>query len=291
VRRTGTAAGLGLLAVTAAALFAATSLDPGVQPDDGGIALGRLVAWYVLLVGVAALGALSIAHRGARTVETLFERQDDLMLTVAHEIRRPLSRAMVALEEGLGGTRAPERAFADAQRNVDELARLIEDLLETARIMSGAIDLPQEEVRLDDVARGAVGDAQVGLSTIHFATRPTIVDGSPHLLRRAVSNLIRNAALHGYADRAGEIRVRVDTTGVSVEDDGPGIPPEQLDELRSERPMARRRSGRLGLALAGWVAETHRGRLVLRNRPEGGLEARLEIGGRRPPTGEGPEGS
>jgi two-component system OmpR family sensor kinase len=284
VRRIGALAVVTLLATLASSLFAATvavlrrtrgELGADVTLEPLWAPLG---ASYVLLLVGASFGALYLAHRAARTVEKLFEHQDHLMLAVAHEIRSPLSRTVVALEEGATGVLARETAIEEARVNVGALSSLIDDLLQTARIMSGAVPLPADEVWLDEVVRSSMGAESIGASRVLFDTQPILVVGSPHLIRRGVVNLIRNAAIHGYGQGPGEIRVRVDQTGVTVRDDGPGIPAARLDELRYETPITRRpRGGGLGLLLAGWVAEAHHGRLVLANRPEGGFEARLEL--------------
>lgn len=200
------------------------------------------------------------------------------MLAVAHEIGSPLSHAIAILDEGLSGA-LPSEAFTDAVTSVIDLHDLIDDLLVTARIMSGAIDPPREEMRLDEIVRGLPGVGLVVRSELRYETRPTVVKGSPHLVRRAVSNLVRNAAAHGFRGPGSEIVVRVDEVGVTVQDNGPGVLPDQLARLRKEDGFRARRPQQtgLGLRLTRWVAGVHGGGLVLRNRPEGGFEAQLQF--------------
>ena len=102
------------------------------------------------------------------------------------------------------------------------------------------------------------------------------------LLRRALGNLVDNAVLYG--DRA---TVRVEETPealvLRIQDDGPGIPEAELERVfepfyRLEASRSRATGGTgLGLGIARNIARTHGGDVVLRNRPEGGLEARLSL--------------
>lgn len=282
-RRRATAAVVALLASLAGSLLLATIAVLAGAGAGEDLPLASLVvplagahlALVAAATGVAAWGA----RRAVRTVETLFAHQDRVMVTVAHEIRSPLSRAVAILDEGAGGLLPADEAIKESRASVDELADLIDDLLQTARIMSGATTVPQEEVRVDELVRRSVPAADPGGPWVRIDARPVLMTGSPHLVRRAVLNLVRNAAVHAYAGGPGEIRVRVDDHGITVEDDGPGVPAARLQEIRYETPLsARPPSGSgVGLLLAGWVAETHGGRLVLRNRDEGGFEARLDL--------------
>jgi signal transduction histidine kinase len=293
IRRLGTAAVVALLATLTTLLLVATGAVLVVERDalGEGVTLGPLVgpvvASHLVLLGATSIGAMFLAGRAARTVEVLFADQDRLMLAVAHEVRSPLSRAVVALDEGSCGVLAQDRAIAEAQANIDALSSLIEDLLQTARVMSGAIALPRDEVRVDELVRSSMAGEPIGATTLRYDTRPTVLVGSEHLVRRAVANLIRNAVVHAYGAGRGEIRVRVDQDGITVRDDGPGIPAARRVELCSATPSSgRREAGGLGLPFAGWVAEVHRGRLVLRNRDGGGFEAQLRIPVRTVPRGE-----
>ena len=116
--------------------------------------------------------------------------------------------------------------------------------------------------------------------------------GRPQALKRCLGNLIENAVKYG-----GSAKVRVDDGDarleISIEDEGPGLAPAELERVfepfyRVEASRSRETGGTgLGLTLARAVAEAHGGRLELRNRAEGGLEARLTLP--RPPRGT-PEG-
>jgi signal transduction histidine kinase len=231
----------------------------------------------VLLAVMAALAAL-VSRRTTRVIESLFKQEDRLMRSVAHELRNPLSKALVAVDEGLARESSPDEALGEAATLMVSVDELIGDLLEMARVMTGGVSLPRETVALDKVAIDAVAMSPVEPCTVELDVAPTTVTGSARLLRRAVSNLVRNAAAHAYGGGPGVIRVRVDRHGMSVADDGAGVPEEELGALRYEGSVDVDQQGAgLGLNLCGWVAEMHGGRLVLANRPGGGFVASIAL--------------
>ncbi len=242
--------------------------------------LARLLTIHALVFLVMAVAAVVISRRSTRIMESLFQQEDHLMRAVVHEIRNPLSRALVAVDEGLAGVSDPKAALDEAATLVEDVDELIGDLLETARVMTGATSLPRDVVALDDVAADATRTAATDDCTVVLDLQPVTVVGSGRLLRRGVSNLVRNAARHAYHGGPGVIRVHVDGRGVSVSDDGPGVPEERLAELHYDSSLSVNQTGAgLGLNICGWVAEVHGGRLTLANRPEGGFVATIVLPG------------
>lgn len=265
-----------------------------VPTDDGSVLVGvipshestaasllaRLLAIHAVVFLVMAALAVVVSRRSTRIMESLFQQEDHLMRAVVHEIRNPLSRALVAVDEGLAGVSDPKAALDEAATLVEDVDELIGDLLETARVMTGATSLPRDVVALDDVAADATRTAATDDCTVVLDLAPVTVVGSGRLLRRAVSNLVRNAARHAYHGGPGVIRVRVDAEGVSVRDDGPGVPEDRLAELHYDTTLNVNQKGAgLGLNICGWVAEMHGGRLELVNRPEGGFVATIRLPG------------
>lgn len=248
--------------------------------DTAASLLARLLALHaVLFLAMAAL-AVVISRRSTRIMESLFQQEDHLMRAVVHEIRNPLSRALVAVDEGLAGVSDPKAALDEAATLVEDVDELIGDLLETARVMTGATDLPRDVVALDAVTADAARTAATDECTVVLDLRSVTVVGSGRLLRRAVSNLVRNAVRHAYGGGPGVIRVQVDAHGVAVYDDGPGVPEPKLSELHYDATLTVNQKGAgLGLNICGWVAEMHGGRLVLANRPEGGFVASIRLPG------------
>lgn len=242
--------------------------------------LARLLAIHaVVFLAMAAL-AVVVSRRSTRIMESLFQQEDHLMRAVVHEIRNPLSRALVAVDEGLAGVSDPKAALDEAATLVEDVDELIGDLLETARVMTGATTLPTDVVALDDVAADATRTSATDDCTVVLDLQPVTVVGSGRLLRRAVSNLVRNAARHAYHGGPGVIWVCVDADGVSVSDDGPGVPEARLAELHYDASLTVDQKGAgLGLNICGWVAEMHGGRLELANRRAGGFVATLRLPG------------
>ncbi|HYI62128.1 MAG TPA: ATP-binding protein [Acidimicrobiales bacterium] len=285
VRRSALAVLLALLGLAALASWVAGAVVGRRvigRSDSDGEAMGDLVVALGLtqLVVFAGLGLLAyaVARRSTRVVEDVFRHEDRLMLAVAHEIRSPLARLLVRLDEGIDGTVPTELAVKEAAIDASTLSELIDDLMEAARVMSGAMVLPSEVVRVDEVVGAVARSHTRGDVRIVVEAPPTTLVGSPRLLRLAVSNLVRNSIRHAYGGRGGVVHIEVTADGVTVTDEGAGIPPERLDELRRDIPrgLRRARSG-LGLALAGWVSDVHGGHLELANRAEGGLEAQLVV--------------
>lgn len=251
--------------------------------------LGVAVGWWAtasgsFAVGVAAIVGLAgvgwvVAQRSSRALEALFGQEDRLTLAVAHEVRRPLGRLVAAVDDGLRGAAPAEAALKEAIEHAEALDELIAELLEAGRVMTGAIPLAHEVVRLDEVASTVAGMPGWEPATVAVDASPGTVIGSPRLLRLAIVNLVRNAWQHGYKGGPGTIELRVDDGGVVVADHGPGMDEADLTELQSHELWVglRRTQIGLGLAVAAWAIEAHGGDIRLANRPGGGFEARLQI--------------
>lgn len=99
---------------------------------------------------------------------------------------------------------------------------------------------------------------------------------NPRLIRLAIVNLLRNAAVHGYGGGPGAVTVQVGDGGLVMNDRGAGFDHEMLARLQREMPHSLRRSGAgVGLSLAAWVADIHGGHVMVDNRDGGGATASL----------------
>lgn len=131
-----------------------------------------------------------------------------------------------------------------------------------------------DDVRLDGVAEESLTRARRNAPGIHFDATlvPTLVDGAPERLARAINNLLDNAARH--SPPGGTVEVQVGPKGVEVRDHGTGVVPEDLPYVfdrffRGRNSRGRQGSG-LGLAIVRQVAEQHGGSVSVTNAADGG---------------------
>lgn len=211
-----------------------------------------------------------------RIRESLAERTR-LLAAISHDLRTPLTRLRLHAEF----IREDPELRAVLLKEVSIMQAMAGSALEVLRGGQG------ESVRRIDInalLEGLASDfSQMGMPVAVIGRAKALYRGRSLALRRALSNLLDNAA--NYAP--GQIEISVhdnDTTlSISVKDQGPGIPDEE--QVRMLEPFQRLEPSRnsetgghgLGLAIAQSVARTHGGELVLRNRSAGGLEARLTL--------------
>jgi signal transduction histidine kinase/ActR/RegA family two-component response regulator len=225
-----------------------------------------------LLEDLADRAALAIENarlhefeRHARTrAEEADHRKDEFLAMLGHELRNPLAPIWTALEIM---RQQPPRddgetwARAAIERQVAQLSRLVDDLLDVSRINLGKIDLRLEAVDLGTVALQALEASRPLLTErrhkilVDLPPAPVRVRGDAVRLMQIIANLLNNAAK--YTDPGGEVRLRVATAGVdaivAVSDTGMGIPPDMIGhvfDLFAQVREARDRSmGGLGIGL------------------------------------------
>lgn len=224
-------------------------------------------------------------------IERQNEQRKQMLSGVSHDLRTPLTRLKLGLSM-LGVGIAPEPGEVEMlEADVAEMGRMVDAFLDYAR--DEAQDAPPSAVPALDFVRRIVADAQRGGQDVvlHNATGEAGDDAGgratfrPDSLRRAIENLIGNAVRYG--DHA-EVDAALGPTyfRISVEDDGPGIPPDRRDEalkpftrLDAARNQNRGQGGvGLGLSIATDIARAHGGQLRL-NASErlGGLRAEIVI--------------
>ena len=210
------------------------------------------------------------------------QAQRQLVADASHELRTPLTSLRTNIEVLSSGALPPEdreRLLADVVAQLGELTLLVSDLVDLARGDEPAA-VP-EDVRLDLLVADAVERARRHApdKTFFMDLEPSLVEGVPGRIDRAVANLIDNAAK--WSPPGGQIEVSVSGGEVSVRDHGPGIADSDLPHVFDRfyrAPAARGLPGSgLGLAIVRQVAQSHGGTVTAERANGGGARMRLTL--------------
>jgi two-component system sensor histidine kinase MprB len=218
-----------------------------------------------------------------RALDDSVHAQRQLVADASHELRTPVTALRTNVEVLLAGGELPaddrRQLLEDVCAETEELGALITDVIELARG-----DLPLagvEDVQLDALVAEAVQRARRRRPQIVFADElaPTVVEGVPDRLGRAVDNLLDNAAK--YSPAGGVVEATLRDGELIVRDHGPGIPAEDRPHVfdrfyRGATARGRPGSG-LGLAIVRQVVETHGGTIAVEEAPGGGALFRLRL--------------
>jgi signal transduction histidine kinase/ActR/RegA family two-component response regulator len=236
---------------------------------------------------------LRVSDRTARLVEA-DQRKDEFLATLAHELRNPLAPIRFALENLKPGAPAASAARARdvIDRQVRQLVRLVDDLLDVSRITANKIQLrrePHDLGRLMATAAesimplAAAADQQL---EIRMPGRPVRIDGDGARLVQIFANVLNNAVKFtprgghisfAAEDEAAEAVVRIRDTGIGI---AAGVLPRVFDMFQQAEPILERSSGGLGigLTLARRLVEMHDGRIAISSAGEGkGTEVEIRL--------------
>ena len=216
-------------------------------------------------------------------LEASVATQRQLVADASHELRTPLTSIRTNIEvmsrsDGLSPEERKE-LLKDVIAQLEDLTVLVGDLVELAR--GGEPKLEPEVVRLDEVVEQAVELARRRSPSLRFSAslEPTVVNGVPTRLGRAVGNLLDNAAK--WSQPGQEVEVTLRNGELVIRDHGPGIDQADLPFVFDRfyrSPAARGLPGSgLGLAIVRQVAESHGGRVSGETAPEGGALFRLRL--------------
>lgn len=202
-------------------------------------------------------------------------RQDEYLAMLAHELRNPLGPIRIAVEviARLDGKRVPETILDIVRRQVQQMVRLLDDLLDIARITQGKVTLQLQPTAVAEVIAQAVEtcsdivEAKHHTLTLELPDSPLFVNGDPARLLQIVANLLQNAAK--YTQQNGNITVIVsqhaNSVLIRVRDDGMGIGAETLPFVfdlftQDERTLSRVHGGLgIGLTVVRRMTEAHGG--------------------------------
>jgi two-component system sensor histidine kinase MprB len=217
-------------------------------------------------------------------LERSTEAQRHLVADASHELRTPIAALRSNIQIFLEAERLPEPEREELQESIlaelDELTQIVADVMELAR--GSSPDLDSEPVELDTIVRDSVERSQRRAPKLRFNLdlEPTIVNGVPERVGRAVTNVIDNARKWSPVD--GEIDVRLHGGVLTVRDHGPGFGARDLPHVFDRfyrATQARRMPGSgLGLAIVKQAAEAHGGYVEAVNAPDGGAAVTLSFG-------------
>jgi signal transduction histidine kinase len=221
-------------------------------------------------------------NRMARQVEATLQSQQDLVANVSHELKTPLTSIQGYSQALLDGTArdpaAQEKAAVIIHEEAGRMRRLVDELLELARLESGQARLAREQVDMADLVRDCAARfstvADKAGSTLEVHVPPTLpVMGDGDRLSQVLGNLVDNALKHSRDARDGgrvllQGECREELVLCSVTDNGPGISTEEVARIferfyQVEKSRVRRGGGAgLGLAIAREIVEGHGGRIL-----------------------------
>jgi len=207
------------------------------------------------------------AHRAARAIaERALRAKDEFLATLSHEIRTPLN-AVLGWSRILMGRESVDpvmlgRALQVIERNATAQTKMIDDMLDMARIVSGKLRLDLQPVDVTGAVAAAIDVVTPAATAKRIALRSNIAAKSAHVLgdadrlQQIVWNLLSNAVK--FTDSGGTVDVSVvvsePVVRITVADSGQGIPrsflPFVFDRFRQNDPSSTRRHGGLGLGLA-----------------------------------------
>jgi signal transduction histidine kinase len=224
--------------------------------------------------------ALTRAHASAQESEERLRetdrRKDEFLAMLAHELRNPLAPLSNAVEIlSIANSPDPRLEMASGLigRQVKQLTRLVDDLLDVSRISRGKLELRRQRIVLEDVVRAAVETCDPTIRarnqalTVVLPPRPVMLDADPTRLTQSLMNLLNNSAK--YTEPGGHIALEAVPDGdqivISVTDDGIGIPTDMLTRVfeifvQLDQRLERTQGGLgVGLALVKNIVEMHGG--------------------------------
>ncbi|WP_342117290.1 hybrid sensor histidine kinase/response regulator [Pseudoduganella sp. OTU4001] len=219
---------------------------------------------------------MTVRQGAERALLLADRRKDEFLATLAHELRNPLAPIRTGLDimrVNANDQAAGERARAIMERQLKQMVRLVDDLLDVSRINTGKLTIRREQVRLQDVVNDALElsrpfiAAQGHQLDLQVPEQPLYLLGDTTRLAQVLSNLLHNAAK--YTARGGLITLTAQAEGgqlqLSVRDNGIGIAPALLDEIfemfiQADSSLERSTAGLgVGLSLARKLVELHGG--------------------------------
>jgi len=213
-------------------------------------------------------------------------RKDQFLAVLSHELRNllaPIGYAVNLMQISSADEAVVRECCGVADRQLQQMVRLVDDLLDVSRIARGKMELRRERVELRTVIQHAAEISRPGIETrgqslkVRFDAQPILRDADSSRLSQVIANLLNNASKYSHC--SGVIQLVSEQEGgcavVRVEDDGVGIPASELthvfemfSQLRSSEGGSAGGLG-IGLALAKGIVEMHSGSITARSEGSG----------------------
>jgi two-component system sensor histidine kinase KdpD len=274
------------------------SVDPGPERELGDDA-HRLLESFAGVVALAAVraGMQEEAVR-RRSLEETDRLRRALLHSVSHDLRTPLTAIRTIAAALRGAEIAPgqrDAMLADIEQEACRLGRLVGNLLEISRVEGGALRPNRVPVPVEELCRGALGDARLmlGEHVVELEIEPSLppVEVDETMLRQVLVNVLENAAAYD----PGPIRLHAERVGALLElrviDHGPGVPEaerERIFEAFQRLPArggVRQRGTGLGLAIVRGFVRAHGGTIRVETTPGGGTTFVVSLAFSEAPAG------
>ena len=270
--------------------------DPGAGPAGTGFSSRDLE----LARGIADIASLALGKAGrfreleeaAERLRALDEMKNMFLDAVSHELRTPLAAVLgIALTLGRPEIDLSEPEARDLinrlQTNARKLERLLSDLLDLDRLVRGIVEPNRRPTDVGALVRGVVDAAELpGDHEITVQANPLVLPVDAAKVERIVENLLANAARHAPDATGIWVSAKASDGGVliTVEDNGPGVPPELraavFEPFRQGPDRSQHSPGvGIGLSLVARFAEIHGGRAWVEDRAGGGASFRVFLPG------------
>ncbi len=218
--------------------------------------------------------AATAFNRMQDRIRRFLQQRTEMLAGVSHDLRTPLTRLRLALAM-LPAREELREEVADMTADVEEMDRMIGGYLSFARGEGS------EQARLVDlvsVLKDVAAAARRSGTAIALAVpAELVVPLRPDAMRRAITNLVDNARRHAQLVALGAAQHGPRNVEVTVDDDGPGIPPDRREgAFRAFESGAAGGTG-LGLTIARDIVRAHGGEITLEDSPLGGLRARVVL--------------
>jgi two-component system, OmpR family, sensor histidine kinase KdpD len=265
-----------------------------------------LITGFVLLVIGIVISTFATRARAASQAALIAQEEqlrNSLLASISHDLRTPLAliagSASGLRDEGSKLSAAEQRDLVQTiYDEAQHMSAMVNDLLDMTRLLAGRVALDRQWYPLEELVGAAIERCKSRLVEHHVRTRidpklPMVhVDGV--LIDKLLVNLLENAAK--YTPEGTVMTIAGELVGdkvvISVEDEGPGIPPgieeRVFEKFFRANPESSVTGSGLGLSICRAIAEMHGGRIDAANRPGGGAVFVLTLKAEQPPATESP---